>query len=251
MILFRFTTVLDSRKTGLVIKSQIMEDDSRKFGSNKPACLGGSEFHAPPKRNPGLGPFILEELLAAGNRIQEAQLKHYGDLGTHLNDKTLDPDLLQPWREIERVMNGGGLSPVITAELYKLRDHVKEIQEDWIQIWQNENSSYNSRERSQHIKKWQQDRLLDLARKYEQNPPECQTLCLLGNVDKLKASCTYSLAPRLARNVAFQALCKIKAETQRSTAFTREFAEAMSMSSAEVRVRSQFNTQMDTDYNTL
>ena len=67
-------------------------------------------------------------------------------------------------------------------------------------------------------------------------------LALLGNVEKLKASCLYGEAPKVAFRLAFQAVCKIKAEVQGSKAFTREFADAMSISASEVRVRTQANT---------
>lgn len=248
MLDLRFTTVLDSRKTGLVVKPDVLKNDGKRFGFDRPPCLGGSELGSPPKRNAGLSPFILDELLAAGKQIQDGQLKNYAELGTKLKETDRDPDLLRPWEDIQRALHALQLSPTLSEEILLLEGHVKEIYRGWGKIWSQSRSSqtsYRNKEQIKQARKMQQMQLMDLARQYMQTPSGCQILQIFSNIEKLKASCAYSLSPRLARNVAFQALCKIKAEIHGSTAFTTEFGEAMSMSPAEVRVRSQFNTQIE------
>lgn len=238
--------MLDSRKTGLVVQDHIVQADAQRFGKDKPICLGGSTTGSPPRRPEKLGRFILDQLLDAGKVIQDQLLIKYNELGAHLSERTQDPHLLQPWQDLYRAKRC--LAPAVQQEVELLKAHVDVLQGEWSRMWSGPgrgNAAYANREQQKQLKKLDKEKVLDLARRYAQTPAGCGTLALLGNLDRLKASYAYSLKPKFAYKVGFQALCKIKAEKDGSKAFTKEFAEAMSISGAEVRVRSQFNTQLE------
>ena len=241
----RFTTVLDSRKTGHIIKPSVLQTD-RKHSHRKPVCLGGQEgADNLPTRPAKLGPFVLEELLDAGERIQNELLYDYEQSGTGLVPRGVDPDLLRPWSNIEAALRAGTLPDALKAEVEALRAHVALVRREWGKLWGSAarwNSTGGSAAAARQRKQLEQRKKAELARLYAQVPEGCATLALLCDVEKLKASYMYSLNPKIVLAFGFQALCKIKAQTAGSTAFTKEFAEAMSISGAEVRVRSQFNT---------
>ena len=218
----------------------------RKYEHAKPVCLGGSETAMnPPKRHHTLGPFILDELLAAGAAITDQLLQDYESMGRRFHTATPDPDILLPWRSIESALRAKSMPAAIEEELHRLRQHVETIRQEWRTIFSSRprNTSYGpaSKQEAKLAKKQTNEKIIALARRYAQTPEGCGTLDLLSNIGKLKASYLYSIHSDLAFRIAFQALCRIKADAAGSTAFTREFAEAMTIPGAEVRVRSQFN----------
>lgn len=248
----RFTTVLDSRKSGLVVKRYVLQADE-KHGFGKPVCLGGSDTARNiPRRPPVLGLFILEALLEAGDDIQRELLVMYSRMGRRLAQGSTDADILRPWQSIQSAKRAKRLPEIVEREVEILKEHVDKARQEWAAIWSRPNGnnqySQSTKEEINIAKKNEKERVLSLAKRYAQVPEGCNTLALLGNIETLKASYAYSLSPKLALKVAFQALCKIKAETAGTTAFTKEFAEAMAISASEVRVRSQFNAVENFEY---
>ncbi|EKM56512.1 uncharacterized protein PHACADRAFT_118286 [Phanerochaete carnosa HHB-10118-sp] len=243
MYRYGFTTVLDSRKSGLAVKPEVVKADNGRFGFAKPECLGGTGNG--PRRDHALGPFVLDKLLRAGSSIQRELLAKYDSIGTNLKlmeDKP-DPDIERPWTEICNARQAGLLSEALCTEVGRLETAMREISRTWGAIWgpSYRGSQYATKAQKSEAKKKVQVQVDGLARHYMETPVGCEALAMLGNLDKLKASCLYSIKPKVAFKVCFQAVCKIKAESRGSKAFTREFADAMSIPAAEVRVRSQFN----------
>lgn len=243
---YMFTTVLDSRKSGLVVKASVQQQDSRQFGFEKPKCLGGPST-AP--RQPGLGPYVLDELMRAGDAIQNELLAKYEGLGKSLGfvEDARDPDVVRPWVEICAARRKGKLPPALCDEIDRLETAMQDISRVWGEIWTTSRKEcrYLPKDKLKDRKKKDKAKVDELARRYMHGPEGCGTLALLGSLDTLKASCLYAIKPKVAFKLAFQAVCKIKADAQGSKAFTREFADAMSISSAEVRVRSQFRAGYD------
>ena len=233
--------MLDSRKSGLIVRPSVLASDRNLVGFDKPICLGGT--YNPP-RPPRFGPFVLDELLQSGKQIQNMLLAKYDTLGRELTEMSKDSDVLRPWLELKRAQNAGRLPDALSTEVNRLEAHVLEIREGWGTIWSTSPSKnqYANKDQQKKAKKNDQAKIDELARRYAQTPEGCEMLALLGNVEKLKASCLYDMRPKVAFKFAFQAVCKIKAEAQGSKAFTREFADAMSISGAEVRVRTQAST---------
>ncbi|GJE86474.1 RNA dependent RNA polymerase [Phanerochaete sordida] len=244
---YMFTTVLDSRKSGLVVNPLVQTADSGRFGFVKPKCLGGPGG-AP--RQPNQGPYVLDELLDVGRAIQEDLLTKYQALSqtNGLSESTRDPDLMRPWRELHASRNS--LPEALSNEVRALEAAMREVDRAWGSMWgksHREKQQADTPEKKKALKKRDKARVEELARRYAETPAGCGSLALLGGLDSLKASCLYAMKPKVAFHFAFQALCKIKADALGSKAFTREFADAMSISAAEVRVRSQFNAARDTE----
>ena len=91
-------TVLDSRKSGLIVRPSVLAADRDLVGFDKLICLGGT-YNSP--RPPRFGPFVLDELLQSGKQIQNMLLAKYDTLGREPTKMSKDPDVLRPWLELK------------------------------------------------------------------------------------------------------------------------------------------------------
>lgn len=111
---YRFCTVLDSVKSGLTVKPDVLADDARKYGFFKAPSWtegtkkGNSKLQSPissnsayPQREKGLGAFIMDGLFEKGKELR-------GEWKGKIERKTgfesgfaMDTDLLAPYQEFE------------------------------------------------------------------------------------------------------------------------------------------------------
>ncbi|KAK7695210.1 hypothetical protein QCA50_002400 [Cerrena zonata] len=234
-----FNHVLDSRKSGLIVKKEIFGKDSRQFQRALPECMSsgkGSRRNNDPylPRDPRLGPFILKQLQDRVEVIRQDVMAN--KLKTENFPK--DPNLLRPWTDAMKVTYDA-----VKQELKLIQAHVDSCREDWPKVWHSEQgSNHDSSDKNVQKKEKQnhQRRLQNLREKFRQVPDGIVMLPLLGPgiVDILKASYAYTLrdSEPFAFSMAFKLLCRIKAESQGMVAVTREFSESMSIPGSIARI---------------
>ncbi|KAI8980566.1 RNA dependent RNA polymerase-domain-containing protein [Trametes punicea] len=254
---FMFNTILDSRKTGLRVKDDVLRKDKRQYDKQRPECLQSSTKAFPEWlscnnpvrlfRPPEFGPFILDELLEAGKATRDVLLSRYDklkELAGFRDDKADDADLLRPYRNASLLIE----NPIFSSDLALIQGHVASHIKRWQRLAGESDSRTNStplrsRGRSARSarsgdqrKKWK-----DLAHSFASGPEirEDSPLLLVGDVAAIKASWAYAEKPKFAWTVAFQSLCRIKAMSQGAVAMAGHFADSMSMSSSAVRVLEQ------------
>ncbi|KAI0684509.1 RNA dependent RNA polymerase-domain-containing protein [Cytidiella melzeri] len=237
---FMFTTILDSRKSGLVLKEEVYQEDKqwKKYGWDAPVCLGGpdnEQIVRPRRQNPD-GPFILEELLKEGNRIKKALTEKYRQMGKGVPEQqSSDSDLKKPWSEALQTT-----VPDYRAELDEVRKHVEDCFGDWSQaVCPPSSAKYEDKYQREERRKSETKKKLALAKRFVEGPEGCPMLREFKHLESVRASCAYTRSAKFAWAVAFQALCAIKASKNVPKAFTAEFAEVMNVPAAAVRVLSQ------------
>jgi RNA-dependent RNA polymerase len=239
----RFTTCLDSRKTGYRAQQEVFKKDmQRSWGL--PECLRSVEEgdqrnqRGRVKRGEGLGPFILDILKGFGSELQERFLHEYDNLSGQPGTARFeaDRDLLGPYQKIMGKLSeieSPGVYPKELArearkELRTVEIHVEDVKTEWARIFRAPKSARNRM-------------LVDLRRKFESGP-DVPLLSHLGDIPEIRASCAYRRcsadAPRFAFSVAFDVLCKIKARESRGTTLSHEFAELVTVPKIAVRTLS-------------
>lgn len=231
--MFRFTTCLDSAKTGLRLRSEIFNQDQKLYGGPRPSCMVApddskpifSEYqdHSLRKRKPHLGTFILDNLVATGKELRNTHLCAYEGLQEKANWKS-DHDLARPFQEAEwkaREVQRQGFKGLVD-ELEIIKAHVVKVKEAHRMFW----ASKSRREKT---------KAPDFARQFVEGPPE-DLVRLTTKVGAIKASYAYQLSATFALTVAFRELCAVKADASQHLPVTRSFAEAMSIGSSFLRV---------------
>jgi RNA-dependent RNA polymerase len=241
----RFTTCLDSRKTGHLVQQEVFKKDVKKYANEPPNWLcsvkGDQTSDNPARRGKGLGPFILDILEGFGGEIHRNIMCEY----EHLKGKPgasgfeADHDLLGPYRrivaklsEIESLpgVHFHKLAREARTELKAIESHVEETKTEWGRIFGSK-ASKSARNRM----------LVNLRRKFESGP-DGPHLSHLGDIAEIRASYAYRLCcrdvPRFAFNMAFDLLCKIKALESRGTILSREFADLVTVPKIAVRTLS-------------
>lgn len=248
----RFTTCLDSRKTGLRVLENIFKEDSRKYSNTLPECMrsdsdeeaGESDDHIAKKaRGRALGPFILDDLQSFGKSIRDNFLGQYekqfsGEL------KPLDQHLKRPYQRISEKLSEMRSLPEVKVgdflaearrELVTIEEHVKAMRSEWGSIFGKSNVSKRKNSKAS------QNTAIDSLRRKFVSGPDVPHLALLGDVAEIRASYAYSYkrdSTRFAFAMAFQELCNIKARELGGTTLDREFAELMSIPKSTVRTLS-------------
>jgi hypothetical protein len=242
----RFTTCLDSRKTGHRVRQSIFQNDIAQYGWGPPECLrpvgeGGNQN--PIRRSEGLGLFVIDTLKDYGSRLADSFLFKYAELPGAAGLTTADRHLQEPYRQIVgKLSKMESLHRVHTSEfvqearreLNKLKEHVEETKSEWPKV---------SREKSGST----QNRKVDDLRRRFNSGPDAPHLSLLGDVPTIRASYAYQLCrpetPMFAFSMAFDTLCKIKARELGGTVMDREFAELMTIPKIAVRTLSALRPQ--------
>ncbi|TFK18696.1 hypothetical protein FA15DRAFT_243960 [Coprinopsis marcescibilis] len=234
-----FNELLDSSKSGLRLREEVFNADKKEFGK-KPEPFG-----------------VLADLKLAGAKFGAELEKQFQKAANFVDDKDppKDKDLIAPYEKIATYCNNleslkkvnPNLSPVhamLVEELGRMRKHVWDSQE---MFNTKAGESRAKRERSEQqgkkpvrggsaSKTDQDDIMLAPAMSYHQ---PIQDIHLLGNLEEIKASFAYSVAPtgKFAWSVAFTDLCLIKARKDPSgfAPVLRKFDERKVLSSAVVR----------------
>lgn len=240
----RFTTCLDSRKTGLRVLENVFQKDAKKYGWPLPKCMQddeeeGESQNAVTSRGNALRPFILDELLSFGDSVAEKIRVEY-DKPAMESFRNKDQHLLRPYQRILEKLSEMRSLPVkvddflgeARRELGAIEKHVDDMKLEWGNSFQS-NARQNTR----------QDHTIDmLRRKFISGPPDVAHLALLGDVPEIRASYAYSrcmaINPKFAFAMAFKELCGIKARELGGTILDSEFAEIMSIPKSTVRTLS-------------
>ena len=241
----RFTTCLDSRKTGYRVQQGVFKKDMRNSWG-RPECLRSVKGEDSDqrsqdvrvKRGKGLGPFILDILQDFGIGLQERFLREYENLSGQPGAAKFeaDHDLLGPYRkitgkisEIESLPGLNKLAREARTELRRIEDHVEDMRSEWARVFRTASKSAQNRT------------LVELRRKFESGP-DVPHLSHLGDIPEIRASCAYRRCggdtPRFAFHMAFDVLCKIKARESRGAILSREFAELVTVPKIAVRALS-------------
>jgi RNA-dependent RNA polymerase len=236
-------TILDSRKSGLILKEDVFLHDNhwKVYGWKPPLCLGGPDDWTVvrPKRKVQK-PFILEELLEEGKRIQDKLLIEFDEIGKRVPyEKSSDADLKAPWNDALDIARSASH---LSDELKLVQEHVDACVEEWRPIFRTTPASKfepKSKYKLDAKRKNESKKKLALAKRFVEGPAGCPVLQALHILDKVRASYAYIRSPYFAWAMGFQSLCSIKASRQSAKAVTADFANVMNMPASAVRVLSQ------------
>lgn len=244
-LIYRFTTCLDSGKSGLCVNKHRFREDQRAWDYPLPDCMkkGVDCVQNRTALPPTSDRFVLDVLMRRGARIRNLYLKKYKeDREKVVGAGGTDPDLIAPIaRAIERI---GHQNQPIRDELTRLEMHVEKVRCAWRAYWE---SKSGRRTLSWGKAKKSADRVAD-ARRIEElrndfasgpGPDEIGTLLALDPrlVSKLKASIAAGvgggLSDKFAFAMAYETLLTIKAEASGSVSpIARSFGDILGVSPA-------------------
>ena len=237
----RFTTCLDSRKTGHRVRRDVFTKDVQRYGRGLPECMSQVEMYEwkedrNVRRDKALGPFVLESLRDFGTDLANTFLSEYEKLGGQPGVggfMTADHHLLGPQQrivkklsEMESLLGADGNKFIIEArrELGMIESHVNDIKSEWPQVF--------APSRKKKSRSTQNQALADLRRKFVSGP-DVPHLSLLGDIPAIRASYAYKQCrankPTFAFSMAFEDICRIKAQESGGTVLDRELAELMAI----------------------
>jgi hypothetical protein len=250
---YRFTTCLDSRKTGHRVQQSVFEKDVKRYAFGLPECLCPvKEGHERDqniriKRGKNLGPFVLDTLKEFGRDLEDGFMCKYEELRGQTGAATADHHLLSPYEQITKKLSTMESLPQVHVgtfvqearkELRSLEKYVKDGKLQW-------SSSFStpSKKNSESTPKRTRD---DLQRSFRSGP-DAPHLSLLGDVPEICASYAYQLCgaghASFAFSIAFEVLCNIKARESGGAMLNREFAELMAVPKIAVRTLSVLRSQ--------
>ena len=246
----RFTTCLDSRKTGHRVQREVFQKDSRRFGWPLPVCLHQSvdeEIQRDPiaKRGRTLAPFVLDALQDFSREVEKGVLTKYKDLGDTPGMgsglRKQDEDLLKPYQRISEKFSK--MEPLhideflrqARRELKMIEDHVKARQREWAEAFRPQGSH-------KEVPASTKRTAISTLRQKFASGPDVPHISLISNVAAIRASYAYkqckSESSTFAFAMAFEELCLIKAQESGGTTLDRDFAELMAIPKSTVRVLS-------------
>lgn len=261
------STLLDSGKTGLRLKSEVFTKDSRAYSRYyRPRCMEPIDSEttsgrfAPPRQK-SLCEFVLDSLVIAGQEQRDTLLSEYDTLPAGWQAKMFnnDPDLLRPYKEAKkavlaikewsmgRALSSGtpldsSIGDLYQDELTLLEKHVCEAQKEYQTMYINlsrTSSTLSPTKRSPKKKstlptKGQDDKNYLVARKFAEG---VGPLLTIPNLDEVKASYAYSLTANFGYAVAFKDLCLLKARSSKGgiAPSTRIFDEAKKIPASYMR----------------
>ena len=251
--IYRFTTCLDSGKSGLHVNTQRFREDQRIWDYPLPDCMKkGADYVENRKALPPASKhFVLDMLMKKGEEIRNQHLKKYEENREKvIGAGGMDPSLTAPIaRALEQI---GPQSQPIHGELMKLEMHVAKVRRAWSIYWGSKSGK--------RMAVWSKtgksmSRLADTRRIEElrndfisgPDPGEIGTLLALDPrlVPKLRASIATRSSgggcnDRFAFAMAYETLLTIKAEASGSTSpISRSFGDILGVSPAIGRFYSQ------------
>ncbi|KAJ7596377.1 RNA dependent RNA polymerase-domain-containing protein [Mycena floridula] len=234
--------ILDSSKTGLRVKNDILQADKRRWDGKRPPCMGGKYEGKALRR---LGPFVLEVLHGATIAVRDELLAEMEALFKTFSDlENLDRDLTAPLHRLEEKIQMPGLSTLLkemySAELKAIKDHVDKARQSFMV----------ATGKSQAENKKGVDYFIDTVRQYHA-PIESPIILLEEVLEKIKASYAYSGSKmsQFAFNVAFRDVLQIKADAAPggSVPCTRDFDEARTIAAGHRKLIASVEVPMDVD----
>lgn len=221
--------------------------DKRHYGGwDLPACLSEGDPSEFEPQNPIprqiKETFILDELLKSGKRLLDDLLIRY--------DALTKPEDLPDEYVVAAYTNIALKSTELAPEIRVVETFVRDLFSRWKAINDEVNALFNKatdeRKKTKGGKKDSCKRVrLDLTKKlaedFAKGPPEdsTQKLRSLGKLEAALAAYAYTIRPVFAYNMAFSALCMIKAEPSHPVVFCSDFVAWLTMSKTAVRLLSQ------------
>ncbi|EPQ58296.1 hypothetical protein GLOTRDRAFT_36051 [Gloeophyllum trabeum ATCC 11539] len=223
--------VLDGTKTGLTVKSEVYARhenlyrkgkrapfwrEEQKKDTEKEKLIPANEAH--PKRPEALQNFVMDRILDASRQERDKWLRY---LDEHMPEPAFtDKDLEEPLRDARRRAQNR-----MEKGCHDLHDDLQLIEHHVERIWRERPTRGNS-EKSGNKEggasftglgiEQRQDKLRELSRKFV-TELTAEDMYLIGKweLEELKASCAYSIAPRnrFPFDVATRHLCAIKARS--------------------------------------
>lgn len=264
----RFTTLLDSNKSGLRLKPGIFERHMKSFDRSRAPCMNvkDQEQLTPHlRRQKDLPIFVLDHLQEAGGNFKDERLAQYDQLKAY--GPAHDEDLSTPWNRLcsfATTMARPGpdkphSTPVFLDEVGRVREFVKELFDEWRRTC----SSYHEEKRTSPRKKTKQSpsnrRFTDIAKRFADGPKDIPCLEESNKLDIVMASCLYDYATkngvvegkslRFPFQVALSGLCRIKADASEEgvVSIIRSIADSLKANPAMVRVRRNRQAQDSAD----
>ncbi|KAJ7238761.1 RNA dependent RNA polymerase-domain-containing protein [Mycena haematopus] len=196
-------TLLDAGKTGLSLKSEVLEEHKKAFNHDPPRT---KNWTGPPRHTSK--PFILQTLseagTAKGDELLAAHDRASGKLAENYREFKKDEDLLKPYKRMQaRAQDPAEWSAIYKSELGKIERHMRdEVYEAYRQIYPLK--SEDKVKRAEFV--------LTAQEKYAEPTPDIQ-LIYGEELEQVKASYAYSMAREdFGFTVAFRTLCSIKAQ---------------------------------------
>lgn len=249
--------MLDSKKTGLLVRPNILADDARRFGHKQPECLRLVDEERPdleyigqgkgcPKRSSKLPRFVLDELLEEGKRLGVHYLGVFERATSYSRRRPQDPDLPTPWTDAKTrsgwLAERGCLDFKIALD--SIEKHVKLHVIQWRRACGNSKGTADfkppspQKTRSSHRDDTPDQLFKDVSRSFADGPADI--VCYDSRaVAALRASYAYSANPKFAFSVAFYDLCKIKSAAAGAAPYVREFVDMLAMPSSARRILMQ------------
>ncbi|EKM61658.1 uncharacterized protein PHACADRAFT_135496 [Phanerochaete carnosa HHB-10118-sp] len=237
-IALMFNFILDSRKSGMVVKPDIFIADKRRFDYDIPECMGESSLAGNPRRplrKEGLGRFVLEQLQDAAKEIEGNVKKRCETQLSGLAVKK-DADIVALWKQYSDV-------PLLQDETAAVRDFVNDCYQKWLSIWGRSPSKrdrvfYGSKKEAQESRSKNDASRRAVAAEFNEGPDPARTSVLrkLGLLDKAMAACAYAAGRKFAFDVAFTQLTLIKAEKCGIAPTTELMSNFLTMPASAVKV---------------
>lgn len=224
----RFTTILDSPKTGLKIVDSILKSDRERYRFNlkpawtmedKPRPQSDITNMVPIRRGEGLGLFIMDQLSERVRRVVGAAKEKIKITLRDLHVPDPDPSLLEPhqsrMKDLREFEGKAAMYPeygihatTLRRELDALKKHVDDVHSLW--------RGATGRTFTDLAIETRQDRLRALSMEFSRDPPLGVGYIALRTVDErmeFKASYAYEQHPRqrFPWDVATKTLCSLKA----------------------------------------
>ncbi|KAF9025804.1 hypothetical protein BDZ89DRAFT_1068052 [Hymenopellis radicata] len=233
LLAYMFNTILDSGKTGHIMKEEVFQEHQGKYGKTRPLCFTSRGDKKPCPH----GPFILETLMEFGERLGQDMQGAYKRQAV-LSD--VDADLHRLWLDEVRMTTAPPDSPEIVLtickarkeDLERIREHVNLAYKEYCQAARTTDLSSPSKSPMKSPAKGKRvpkdDVMMTAIKLFWEDVPGLIVVSQ-HEARRLKAECAYCgsfknadsslditlrTAPkdRFAFSMAFGMLCALKAE---------------------------------------
>lgn len=242
----RCNTCLDSSKTGLKIREEVLRADEEPFQGKRVKSMVSDEASENSMSNVAflterpdhLGTFVLDDLVKFGGEVATEHMRAIDTLKENVvSFYHRDKDLLRPKHEAEEAAKKAAADNYLrlSNELRIIEDHVQAAYKLWNAALHVSPSKSKS-PKKQKKAGCSEDPWRKAARMYAEGPSSPPIGLITANLDAVKASFAYALTPKFAMSVAHKEICAIKARASGTDLpMTREFGETMSIGSSFVR----------------
>ena len=239
----RFNIILDSRKSGHVIKPGVHAKDRKTYDYDSPPCFSDEDELSRNPRYPhrprDLGAFILDTLIKNAKKMDTAFWIEYETERKALILKHSfyqDCDIMKEFMNFTHDKDGGG---IWGDELKVAKTFVVEQHKEWGNIrLSSPRKPSASKAKQKEVDRERDAKYRNLSIAFNQGPPRDATRFLrkFGLLERYMAVYAYTLSPRFAFHVAFTTLCRIKAQARGMEPIMDIFGMCLVMSKPAMRI---------------